>query len=229
MSRVAVPDHRHRPTTSSPFLRSTSKLRTVSPSSCRTSTFNGFCAFHNDVANSIDDSTDLFYSVIPFDPLCGAQESASGTQLATPQVSSVAHELIESITDPFLTGGWTGFGNEIADECAGPAATQPAGVSQWPVQEVFSDVANSQGSPSCVSSYRSASMPPVITTTHLASVVQGPSYDVAFNASGGVTPYYWVLTSGTLPVGVTLVPDSSLDTAPGLVASKMWARSVSIH
>lgn len=191
---------------------------------CTTSTFNGFCAFHRAVANSIDDSSDLFYSVIPFDPLCGAQPDASGAQLATSQVSGVAHELVESITNPFLVGGWTGLHTEIADECVGLMAPQPFGASQWSVQEVFSDVASSQGSGGCVSTYREPNLSPFITTTHLASVVQGSSYHETFNASGGVTPYYWVLLSGTLPAGVSLVAAASPDTALGLNASSVSAR-----
>lgn len=52
-------------------------------------------------------STDPFYSVIPFDPLCGATTSESGAAYATGQVTAVAHELIESTTNAFLTRGWT--------------------------------------------------------------------------------------------------------------------------
>jgi hypothetical protein len=192
-------------------------------SSCTTSTLNGFCAFHSDVANSIDASTDLFYSVAPFDPLCGATLSASGTQLATSQVSGVAHELIESITNPFLAGGWMGLGTEIADECVGLTASQTFGESQWNVQEVFSDVADSQGSGGCVSTLRAPDLPPIITTTHVANVEQGSAYHVTLSASGGVSPYYWVLLSGTLPAGVTLVPTTSPDSASGLVASSVSA------
>ena len=208
------------------FFPSSVEVCFAGTSSCTTSTFNGFCAFHADVANSIDESTDLFYAVIPFDPLCGAQLSASGTQLATSQVSGVAHELIESITDPFLAGGWTGLHVEIGDECVGLMTPQPFGASQWNVQGVFSDVASSQGSGGCVSTYRAPTLPPTITTTHLANAQADSSYRVTFHASGGVTPYYWVLLSGTLPAGVALVSTTGLDTAPGLVASSVSAAIV---
>lgn len=43
-----------------------------------------------------------------------------------------------------------------------------------------------------------------ITTNSLPSAVAGLSYQQQLTASGGVGPYVWSLTSGTLPPGISL-------------------------
>jgi hypothetical protein len=62
-------------------------------------------------------------------------------------------------------------------------------------------------------SVTSTAMPPptpppttavTITTTSLAYGSKGVYYSQAFTATGGTTPYYWVVTSGALPPGLTL-------------------------
>jgi len=47
--------------------------------------------------------------------------------------------------------------------------------------------------------------PPLsVTTASLSSATAGTAYSSVLAASGGTTPYYWSLASGTLPSGITL-------------------------
>jgi uncharacterized repeat protein (TIGR03803 family) len=46
--------------------------------------------------------------------------------------------------------------------------------------------------------------PLVITSTSLPSATVGTSYTTTLTATGGVTPYTWSVSSGTLPAGLTL-------------------------
>jgi Putative Ig domain len=43
-----------------------------------------------------------------------------------------------------------------------------------------------------------------VTTTHLPSATVGTAYSQTLTASGGTTPYTWAVTSGALPVGLSL-------------------------
>ena len=53
--------------------------------------------------------------------------------------------------------------------------------------------------------------PLVVTTTGLPGVVVGSAYSAMLAASGGVTPYAWSVSSGTLPAGL------SLDSSTGVI------------
>lgn len=48
--------------------------------------------------------------------------------------------------------------------------------------------------------------PLTVTTTSLANGLQGAPYNAALSASGGVPPYAWSLSSGSLPPGLSLDP-----------------------
>jgi len=55
-----------------------------------------------------------------------------------------------------------------------------------------------------------------ITTSSLPFGTKGVFYSAQFAATGGTTPYSWVVTSGTLPPGLTLNPNGVLSGAPTL-------------
>lgn len=59
--------------------------------------------------------------------------------------------------------------------------------------------------PGCGSTGNSVHSPVlVISTSSLASGQVGNGYSASLTASGGITPYTWTITSGTLPAGITL-------------------------
>ena len=54
--------------------------------------------------------------------------------------------------------------------------------------------------------------PLAVTTTSLPTATTGTSYSSALQATGGITPYAWAITSGTLPAGL------SLDASTGVIS-----------
>ncbi len=51
---------------------------------------------------------------------------------------------------------------------------------------------------------------PAITTTSLPAATAGVAYSATLGESGGTSPYKWTVTSGTLPVGLTLNPNTGV-------------------
>lgn len=56
--------------------------------------------------------------------------------------------------------------------------------------------------------------PPSITTSSLANATAGIAYTVALQATGGVAPYNWTITTGALPPGLDLSPDGMISGTP---------------
>ena len=52
--------------------------------------------------------------------------------------------------------------------------------------------------------------PMSVTTASLPGAVKGQYYSTTLAASGGLSPYSWLLTGGTLPAGLTLSPAGTL-------------------
>ena len=59
--------------------------------------------------------------------------------------------------------------------------------------------------------------PPTITTSSLPDAITDESYSVPLGIVGGVPPYVWNLTDGSLPPGITLTPEGVLNGAASLV------------
>ena len=59
----------------------------------------------------------------------------------------------------------------------------------------------------------------IVTTTSLPNGAQGVPYSATLGAAGGTPPYTWSVTSGTLPDGLNLDPNSGIisgtPTTPG--------------
>ena len=63
--------------------------------------------------------------------------------------------------------------------------------------------------------------PPLgITTMSLPYGQVGVAYSATFAATGGTPPYTWTLTSGTLPVGLSLIPSGSISGTPTAPATQ---------
>ena len=59
----------------------------------------------------------------------------------------------------------------------------------------------------------------VITASSLPAGTVGQSYSAALSASGGAAPYTWAVTSGSLPAGLTLDPNSGAITGTPTAAA----------
>lgn len=71
------------------------------------------------------------------------------------------------------------------------------------------------GAPLCTAQQAGATGPPlVIKTTSLPKGYVRQAYQARLEAQGGITPFRWELTSGSLPTGVNLQADGELDGAP---------------
>ena len=75
-----------------------------------------------------------------------------------------------------------------------------AGTVSFTVQ--VKDAANNTGAKAL--SIAVAAPPPIVITTSLPGGTTGTAYSTTLQASGGTTPYTWAITSGSLPVGLTL-------------------------
>ncbi len=58
-----------------------------------------------------------------------------------------------------------------------------------------------------------------ITTSGLPQGQQGDTYNEAFSASGGTTPYTWTVSGGTLPSGISLSSSGDLAGMPNIVGT----------
>ena len=73
----------------------------------------------------------------------------------------------------------------------------------------------------------SAAVPPVsITTPSLPNGTTGNAYSTTVAASGGVTPYSWTVSSGTLPAGLTLSSNGKLSGTPTATGSSTFTLQV---
>ncbi len=68
--------------------------------------------------------------------------------------------------------------------------------------------------------------PLVITTTSLPSATVGEPYSQQLNASGGIPPYSWAVTSGSLPPGLALSSSGLLSGTPAAAGQYQFVVTV---
>ncbi len=72
-----------------------------------------------------------------------------------------------------------------------------------------------------------ASAPLSITTTTLPDAIGGTTYSAALGATGGTSPYSWVVSSGALPAGLTLSAGGTVTGTPSGQGSSTFTVRVS--
>ncbi len=90
----------------------------------------GYCGYHSSTASGV------LYAVIPYNAIPGHCQSGNprpNASTADPALSTISHEQIETITDPFGDAWIDPSGNEIADVCLGDygAALGGSAGDQW--------------------------------------------------------------------------------------------------
>jgi hypothetical protein len=79
--------------------------------------FAGFCAYHSSFLLA---GKNVLYADMPYAALAGCASGQSPENNAADSVlNTVAHEHLETITDPLGTAWWDDTGDEIADKCNG--------------------------------------------------------------------------------------------------------------
>jgi len=117
-----------------------------------------YCAYHSYTSSAYGN---VAYTNLPYitdaGASCGANFNGLGTKAGITIVEG--HELAETISDQFPSGGWLdGSGAENGDKCAwissgqGASASVSIGRSSYPVQSLWSNAFNS-GAGGCVLSY----------------------------------------------------------------------------
>jgi hypothetical protein len=162
-----------------------------------------YCAYHGNTVTS----TMLFYANMPFDatnPLCQDGNNPNGLISDGEINGGLAHEHMESVTDPIPNDAWTNgagleHGEEVGDQCVGsmgtPLGTAPNGAKYNQVinghfywyQEMWSNFTHS-----CVQRVTLPARLPVASET----VTAGPRTEMTFDASqstapGGVADFSW--------------------------------------
>jgi hypothetical protein len=157
-------------------------------------------------------------------------DSGSPTQTATANLTLTITPATLTITTASLSTGVAGVAYSQPLAATGgtgaytwqlTAGTLPAGLSLNASTGLISGTPNTpvtattltfrvtdSGSPAQTAnaSFTLTIAPPVltITTTSLPNGVVGTAYSQTLQAAGGITPYTWQLTAGTLPTGLTL-------------------------
>ncbi len=93
----------------------------------------------------------------------------------------------------------------------GGSGTQPGAFS---LQIKVTDAAKTEVTAAFVLKIEDSNTLVITTASPLKQATEGTAYTQKFDAQGGTTPYFWGVTSGTLPPGMTLSTDGNLTGAP---------------
>jgi hypothetical protein len=166
----------------------------------------GYCGYHSWTSSGI------LYAVVPYNAVAGHCQSGNprpNSSTADPTLSTVTHELVETITDPYGNGWITPSGDEIADVCVsnfGPAIGGSGG-TQWDetinhhhywLQEVYGRL-QGRCEPRPRPDNVTISGPRRVTTGTLASFIAR-----ARQPGGTVQSYGWTFGDGHLAGGATV-------------------------
>jgi hypothetical protein len=80
--------------------------------------------------------------------------------------------------------------------------------------------------PRQLSIFVNSASPLAITTTSLPSGAMGTAYSQTLAATGGTTPYTWILAGGTLPAGLTLSQNGTISGTPTATGTSSFSIQV---
>lgn len=139
----------------------------------------------------------------------GTESKASTLTVTNTGTASLSiTNIVEGGTDqgdfPIASDGCNGQTVAAGSKCTLSIAFMPSTAAAESATLTFTD--NAAGSPHVVNlTGKGTPVPPTVTTASLPSGVVGTAYSQTLAATGGVTPYAWSVSTGTLPAGLSLV------------------------
>ena len=149
------------------------------------------------------------------------QATAGAAYSATLVVSGGASPYKWTVTSGTLPAGLS------LNSGSGVISGTPTGASSSSVTVEVTDAAGNSASRAI--SITVAPPPPLtITTTSLPGGTNGTPYTQTLQASGGVSPYTWLLTSGSLPPGLTLSSNGVISGTPSGTTTTTFTFTISV-
>ena len=140
--------------------------------------------------------------VISFALPSGTPQSAYSTTLAA---TGGTAPYVWSVTKGSLPVGLT-----ISSSGVISGTPTQAGASPFTVQVTDSSSPTATASANLSITVDAAAQSPSVTTTSLANATTGTAYSTTLQATGGTTPYNWIVSAGTLPAGLTLAASTGV-------------------
>ena len=128
--------------------------------------------------------------------------------------------------------GWQWFGAVPPGLTLSPSGTISGSPTQWGQYQIEFFVSDSSSPQEQQNAYLDLTVQQLtsprlaITTTSVPNGTAGTPYSTTLQASGGVTPYSWSVTSGSLPSGLTLAPSGTISGTPQLPQSSTFVVQV---
>ena len=174
-----------------------------------------FCGYHSYYNPTVSPLTSVKYSFVgdASNSLgsCAGQTASSpnSNPAADALISVLAHELVETVSDPMLNAWYDALGSENADKCAWTFGTTSAatgggvknmhiGSRDYLVQQNWIPT----GTQTCGLSYAPAALAATSVASVSATLNKALTNTTLVTASGGTSPYTYSI-SPTLPTGLT--------------------------
>jgi len=203
-----------------------------------------FCAYHNWFT---DGSNDAQYAFMSYDDMFhGSGQTCdaggpypNGSQSADSEVSTVSHEIIESVTDPHPNAAWTASDGEIGDKCNfNYAPRNDAGADvylngdPYVVQQQYSNAVHTCAidlpGPFCSGSVSSVCAPTVTFTKAVDNptpeVTRNATYTVTLDNTSDTGAATNLAFTDNVPAGYVVTNES----APGATSQSSTAGSVTV-
>jgi hypothetical protein len=108
--------------------------------------------------------------------------------------------------NPMLTSPTTNFSLQGGSPAIGVGSSTGAPATDY--------AGATRTSPPCIGAYEYTSSSPSISQSSVSNGVVGTAYKQTLAATGGISPYTWTITSGTLPAGLSLSSNGVISGTP---------------